>query len=447
MIPNKDVFCSSPWLHVRIGHSGKFYVCRWADRAQPNFDSQDIELSIQNMSLFEYLNSTTMVELRNQLLTGVKPTACNQCYYQDSFQKLSGRKKQLFRSNLDDENTFELKFKQSPHYEMFKYSQDHNGLTNVQPIDLQIDLENTCNVSCIMCNPSLSSRLATDYIKLHRIAPTVFADPPRFKCWASDPALVAKFVNDLKQIPNIDYIHFLGGETLYVESFYTICEALIEAGLAKNIIVGTTTNGTVYSERLEKLIPQFRAFHLGLSIESVNPINNYIRYPSEIDKVLETFSKFYALRKASPTLHLELRITPNIFSIYYLDELVQYMVENEVTAESCCILANPSHLRIELLPDYLKQQTIQKLVVVASKNSLVRRDQTPDTRNPEFLKQVLSNVVYGYIDFMKDMKLPTNAEEERFKLVQFLKGFEAIRNNSILDCAPEFKDFLLNYGY
>ncbi len=447
MIPNKDVFCSSPWLHIRIGHSGKFYVCRWADRGQPNFDTQDVELSIRNMSLFEYLNSAPMVEIRNQLLTGVKPTACNQCYYQDSFQKLSARKKQLFRSKLDDKNTFELKFKQSPHYEMFKYSQDNNGLTNVQPIDLQIDLENTCNVSCIMCHPALSTKLTTDYVKLHQIAPTVFVDPPRFKCWASDPLLVEKFIADLKQIPNIDYIHFLGGETLFVESFYTICEALIEADLAKNIIVGTTTNGTVYSDRLEKLIPQFRAFHLGLSIESVNPINDYIRYPSEIDKVLQTFSKFYALRKASPTLHLELRITPNIFSIYYLDEVIQYMADNDITAESCYILNNPSMLRIELLPDYLKQQAIQKLVGVAEKNSLVRCPQTPDTRNPAFLKQVLSNVIYGYVDFMQDMKLPDNVEEERYKLVQFLKGFETLRKNSILDYAPEFKDFLVSYRY
>jgi hypothetical protein len=447
MIPNKDVFCSSPWLHVRIGHSGKFYVCRWADRAQPNFDSQHAELSIQHMSLFDYLNSAPMVELRSQLLAGVKPTACSQCYYQDSFQKLSGRKKQLYRSKLDDLATFDTRFDQSPHYEMFKYSQDNSGRTDVQPIDLQIDLDNVCNVSCIMCTPSLSTRLTSDYIKLNQIDPAVFAAPPKIQCWASDPALVEKFIDEVKKIPNIDYIHFLGGETLYVESFYIICEALIDAGLAKSIIVGTTTNGTVYSDRLEKLIPQFRGFHLGLSIESVAPLNDYIRFGSEINEVLRKFDCFIKLREVHPRLHLELRITPNVFSIYYIDELIQYMADNTITAESCFILNRPSCLRIELLPAHLKEVALQKLIAVAEKNVMVRSEQNPDTRNPELFREVLSNVTYSYIDFLTNMNTPDNVEEERGNLVKFLKGFELLRGNSILTYAPEFKTFLTEYGY
>ena len=439
---DKNVFCSSPWLHIRIGYDGTFFPCRWGDRKLYREDVECLK-NIKDTSIVEYVNSQQMKNIRNELLTGIKPTGCHSCYYEESFGKMSGRTKQLYRSKLNDTFNFE----DSPHYKIFEYSQQNSGLTNVLPIDLQIDIENTCNSACIMCHPNLSSRLKSDYFKLHQIDPNVFSQPIEFKCWAADPVLLQKFINELKEFPSIEYVHLLGGETLYVESFYTICEALIEADLAKNIILGTTTNGTVYSKRLEKIIPEFKGFHLGLSIESVNPLNDYIRYPSDIRKVKEIFAKFISLKNKFGSLHLELRITPNIFSIFYLDEMIQYMCDNDITAESCNILRTPSCLRMELLPEYLRIEALTKLKAVVLKNSLVRVPQNPDTRHPDLTRDIISNVAYGYIDFLEGMSPPGDVESERVKLVKFLKGFESLRGNTILDYAPEYADFLNAYGY
>ena len=443
MIPNKDVFCSSPWLHIRLSYAGNFIPCRWIDRNM----YANVDFSIKRHGIMEYFNSPPMIKLRQQLMNGEKPAGCRPCYYEDSVGKLSGRKKQLFRSKLDDEETFEETFHYSPHFTLFDYSQKVNGFATGAPYDLQIDLTNTCNSACIMCHPALSTRLHVDYVKLSKISPLVFAAPPVFEYWANDPGLVQKFVDELKLLPSIEYIHFIGGETLYIESFYTICEALIKADLAKDIIIGTTTNGTVYSDRLENIISEFKACHLGLSIESVTSLNDYIRYPSKVSEVKGMFDNFLNLRSRVTNLHLELRVTPNIFSIFYFDEVVQYMCDNNITAESCNILQNPPCLKIELLPEDLRAIATQKLITVAEKNLLSKQNQTPNTRNSELARQVMANVTYGYIDFLTNLQAPENVEEERFKLVKFLKGFESLRNNSILDYAPEFSDFLKSYGY
>ena len=440
---DKDVFCSSPWLHVKITRAGNFIPCRWANNAPA-----DPRFNIQKIGIVDYFNSPPMVELRQQLLNGEKPDICQSCYYEDSFNKLSGRKKQLFRSKLDNRETFDEQVEHSPHINMFKYSQEHNGEANVLPFDFQIDLENTCNAACIMCGPNSSSRLAVDFVKLHQVSPNVFPVFPTKKMWSVDSMMLEKFIEELTVLPNIEYIHLLGGETLYVESFYSICEALINAGLSKKIIMGTTTNCSVFSPRLENIISEFKAFHLGLSIESVNPLNDYVRYPTMIDDVLSKISHFKLLRDQVPSLHLTLRITPNIFTIFYLDEVIQYMVDNNITAESCNILLDPSCLRVELLPQDLRERTLQKLQLVAENNSLVRSaTQNPDTRNNNIMREIQANVVYGYIDFLTEMKLPGDAQSERYKLVEFLKGFESIRGNSILDYAPEYLEFLKSYGY
>ena len=48
----------------------------------------------------EFYNSDAMRQLRLDMLSGNKPTACEPCYYQDQFGKLSGRVRQLNKSAI-----------------------------------------------------------------------------------------------------------------------------------------------------------------------------------------------------------------------------------------------------------------------------------------------------------------------------------------------------------
>ena len=167
-------------------------------------------------------------------------------------------------------------------------------------------------------------------------------------------------------IPNLKYVHLLGGETLYDENFYTICEALIERGAAQNVIMGTTTNGTVYNERIEHIIRNFKEVHLGISIEAVSKLNDYIRYPSQVNEIKRNIERYLDLR-ADTGLNVIIRISPNIFSIYELDQLFEYLIQVHAIAESCNILTDPASLRIELLPNDIRQECLQKFNELVTK--------------------------------------------------------------------------------
>jgi len=430
----RDTFCSSPWFHVRLTYNGDFQECRW-------FKDQTTEpVNIRTTSVMEFYNSNRMRDLRTQFLQGQQPAGCSNCYYQDQFGKLSGRSRQLLKSGIT--NQFELQARSSPHFEHFKYSENNNGLADLYPVDLQIDLGNVCNSACIMCNPVASSRLEQDYIKLHKIDPVTFSNPTRYRSWTQDA--IDRFVSELTTIP-VRYIHFLGGETLYDSSFYAICQGLVDAGLSKNIIVGTTTNGTIYDDRVEHLIRQFKEFHLGISIESVAELNNYVRYPSEIDLVLENIDSFLKLRECS-NVHVSLRITPNIFTAYELDQLFEYMIEHNVIAESCDILSDPACLRIELMPNDIRQEIITKIGAVIDRHGLVKTGQM-NIRNTTVVNDVIADTIIDYYNFMKSYTVPDDADLHRSQLVKFLKGFETLRKNTIIDYAPRYKDFLRSYGY
>lgn len=436
----RDNFCSSPWFHIKINPVGDYSVCRW------DYSSTPSKYNIANTSIQEFVNSDTMRNLRLDLLNGQRPKYCESCYYQDGANKVSGRRKQLLKSGIQILE-FDRTFCSSPHFELFKHSYTHNGATEKTPVDLQIDLGNTCNSACIMCVPTYSSRLAKDYIQLKQLEPGVFGSYQIGKNWSDNPELVDKFINDLQNLPEIKYIHFLGGETLYLKSFYDICERLIDLDLAKNISIGTTTNGTVYSEQLEKIIKSFKHVHLGISVESFNQINDYIRWPSTISIVQDNLSKFLALRETTK-LHISLRITPSILSILHLDTVFEYMIKNKVIAESCNILQEPECLRIELLPEDLRAQAVDKINAIIKKYSLIKSDETIiNLRRDDLVDPVITQTIYEYLDILNLMTAPLDAEAHRQDLVKFLKAFETLRNNNILEYLPEYGKFLRSYGY
>lgn len=433
-----ETFCSSPWFHFRINSDGSYTTCRWSLNAKT-------DKSLKTHTLLEFYNSEVMKQMRKDLLDGKKLDQCSNCYYEDSFDKLNGRQRQLLKSAVKVKE-FNLTLRSSPHYPNFEFSYQNQGLANLYPVDLQIDLGNVCNNSCIMCYPEFSNRLQLDWQKLHKIESSIFTNPVVTVPWTKDEKLVKKFIDSLTEIPNLKYLHFLGGETLFEESFYRICQHLIDNGIAKNIIVGTTTNGTIYSDRLEYLMQNFKEFHLGISIESTTSLNDYIRYPSKIENVLENIDKFLKFRNLNPNLYVSLRITPNIFTIFEIDKLFVYMIENNVIAESCNILTNPDQLRIEILPSNIRETVKNKIKKIIDFYEL-ESSEIINIRRNDYIPNVISNVILDYYRFISEYTVPDNIEPLRYKLVKFTKSFESIHKNSILDHIPQYEEFLRAYGY
>ena len=436
----KDSFCSSPWYHIRIDPAGRYLPCRWSS-------SQEVTgYTVANTSITEFMNSDTMSKIRVNMLNGNTQTMCSACYYEDNKNKVNGRQKQLLKSAIRIEN-FDHTFCSSPHWDLFEYSFNNNGLTNSTPVDLQIDLGNTCNSACVMCSPTYSSKLSVEYTQLIKIEPSLFKKYGKFKNWTDDITLVNKFVDDLANLPNIEYIHFLGGETLYLKSFYTICNRLIELNLAKDISLGTTTNCTVYTPELEHIIRNFKQVHLGLSVEALHPVNDYIRYPSKHTQIALNIVKFLDLRRQH-NLHISLRITPSALSVLHLDTLFEVMLNDKVTAESCNILHEPSCLRLELLPKTLLNQALTKINQLIQKYQLKDSDEKIiNTRQDHLIDSVIAQVIFEYKYLLENVNYFDGVEQERYNLVNYLKAFEQLHNNNILDYLPEYEEFLRSYGY
>ncbi len=440
----KTNFCSSPWYHLRIRHDGSYDMCRWGENTTLS------QYNIATHSFEDFVNSSEMKRFRMDLLNGNSPSKCISCYHSEKSGQLPGRIKQLLKSGIR-QSEFDETFLSSPHKSWFEQAWKNNGNISPRSVDLQIDLSNVCNNACIMCSPRSSTRLGYDFEKLHNISPTLFEKPAKkiYNNWAADKKVLNQFIDEINKHGNeLKYIHFLGGETLYVEEFYTICEALIASGHSKNIVVGTTTNGTIFSDRLTSIISSFKECHLGISIETVNNLNDYIRYGSKIDKVLNNIEKFLSLRNDYGPLHLELRTTFSALSIYHADSLLDFMFRNNISSESCHVMHWPAMQIVELLPENIKEN-IQKRILNVLKHyevdtQLPEIDANPRVRGHE--NQQTHRIGNELLKLLK-MPEPIDVENRRTQLVQYLKAFEQIRHNCILDYLPEYEEFLRSYNY
>jgi len=415
---------------MRIDSQGDFHYCRWANEKQ-----QPSNANISNSSPITWFQKN-MSLARQSMLDGDGVSTCSPCWIMEQHGKVSGRQRQLLKIGVMA-GDFEKSLLSSPWLKKFEYSGKNSGDTDQWPQDWQIDLGNYCNSACVFCNPLQSSRLATEFKKLKLIDSL----PPN--SWCDDHDNIEKFVDVLARSPKLSYLHFLGGETLITPGFARILRSLIDRGINQDITIGFTTNLTVWNQDIIDMLIQFRKVNLGMSLECLHPLNDYVRYGSEIGAVETIMEKWIALGEMH-AWSLQLRVTPSIFSIYYLDTIYEYAISHGVSVESCNFLEDPVFMKPSVLPRKHRDLVMGRLRRFIDKHWLPDQDQVINTRHRDRHHRQILQDAQSYLDYL------TNRSDESHllpDLVRFIKLLESNRNNSILDYLPEYEDFLRSAGY
>ena len=418
----KDQFCSSPWFHMRITNSGGMTYCRWADKTVS-------QANIQDVSPVEFFQQH-MNSVRTSMLNGTAPSGCKECHLMEQHNKVSGRQKQLLKVGVRLEQ-FEKTLASSPWVDTFK----SNKFTQL-PQDWQIDLGNYCNSACVFCEPGSSSRLATEWKRLG------FIDQLPPSNWTDDPALVSKFIGTLEQSSHIQYLHFIGGETLITPAFKVILEALIKAGLNRTATIGFTTNLGVWRDDVVDLLTQFQGVNLGMSVESFKIVNDYVRYPTCLPTMFENLDRWREVATQHQWL-LQFRTTPTALTVGSMLGVYDFAWHHGIAVESCNFLDKPEFMRPSVLPPEYRAQVIaqfEKWIADRDAGSSV----VLNIRDPNQAHNQVVQDLQSYVNYLK------NAPDESSRLpelVEFLKKLESGRGNSILTYLPEYEELFRSAGY
>ena len=104
-----------------------------------------------------------------------------------------------------------------------------------------------------MCNPQASSAIASQHIKWGIKSSKQYLGTD----WTQNDQVWNSFLQQLLETPNLNNIHFMGGETLLTKRF----EDLVDHMIAHNrldVCFSFVTNGTAFRPELMSKLKQFR---------------------------------------------------------------------------------------------------------------------------------------------------------------------------------------------
>jgi len=346
-----DWFCPQPftnWYRSIIGRTQPCCVIKNWYTSNNKFKGE--------VSLEEDYSSALNKSFRNQILDGAGPMVeecCTQCITNEKNGKTSHR-----LVYLDEFLTGSLKHRKE---ELENYLVSEQTQPLIMTMEYKVS-DNYCNLKCNMCRSINSSTLAKENVELEKqghILTYTHKLPKPF-----NGKFHYKKKESFKDLDNVlktlSILELVGGETLAIPQNYELLDRIIELGISKNIEVKITTNATIIPKINGKTIfdyvPHFKKIEFLISIEFWGNKNNYLRYGSDWDIIMDNVLKF-----KKHNINVSWHSTVNALNVGYLNEMPMEQEFNglvEGKGEIYSIASVPPDIKDQ----YLKKDNPEKIV-------------------------------------------------------------------------------------
>jgi organic radical activating enzyme len=436
-MPNENIFCNTPWYELHIYWDGSLGIC--CQEAHKLYDESDRQYNIANMTIMEWFNSNPVRKFRTDILKDHRLTECRRCYIEEDHQGNSRRLKSNQKSVIFTRTAFTDSFQQSPGHSKFLYSANHQGHTTTVPIDLHIDLGNFCNLACKMCNPRASSTIASQQVQwgIESSRQYLGAD------WTKNQTVWNSFKQQLLELPGLNNIHFMGGETLLTPRLEDLVDFMIEHQRF-DLCFSFVTNGTVFRPTLLDKLKQFRRVGIEISIETIDEHNAYQRQGTDTTEVLNNIDQYQKWCNNS-SITVTLRPAPSLLSIGYYAGLLEYALNHQLVVKSN-LCFNPRFLSAEILPESIKKQYQVPYLKLLSTLSDIVVDSDYNASDPNNYKQVIKEQIEMCLSVLQTTT-PTDSEQQLEELVRHCERWDRVYGYDARVLYPEFQPILDYYGY
>lgn len=303
---SKDTWCIYPFVHLATFTDGALTPCCVAKQYK--------DLNLHNLTLEEAWNHPSIQEVRRKMIDGETVRNCSDCYQVESY-------------GVDSHRTSSNRiFKEEYGLTKDNFSSENVDIENLITLDLR--LGNTCNLKCIMCRPNESHKWYDDIIELKKsLLPLKIKNDIEHKSnynrddfnWIKNKLFWDNIDNIL---PNIKEITFGGGEPFMLKEVKKLLKYAVENDLAKNIKLRFHTNGTYLTPNDFELLNYFKKVQLMFSIDGVEDINYFLRYPADWNKIIDTINEN---EKYGKNIESFILASLSSVSVFYLDSLYDYV--------------------------------------------------------------------------------------------------------------------------
>jgi sulfatase maturation enzyme AslB (radical SAM superfamily) len=439
-VTDKNIFCNAPWYELQIYWDGSLgFCCQEDHKLYPNESSGHYNIS--RMTIAEWFDSEPMRAARMGMLGSQTNSICRRCYHEQEHNGTSRRHKSNQKSVIFTKTAFDESYLQSPGHTKFESSRLNQGAYSGMPIDLHIDLGNYCNLACKMCRPQASSVIAAQEVKWGNKDAVQYIGTD----WTRDEAVWSRVLDELSTIPNLNNIHFMGGETLITRRFEDFVDYMIARGRT-DLHFSFITNGTTFNESLLNKLTQFKRVGIEVSIETITKHNAYQRQGTDTDLVLKNIDRYLEYCNGN-NITLTVRPAISALTIGYYHTLLQYCIERKIIVKSLWV-NKPDYLNPQILPNAIKQKYIlnyKKLIedyVLESADHLVDYNES----DPNEIVRVIASQAFQCINMLNSPR-PSDSEEQLKIMVAQCRRWDDVYGYDARNLYPELTEILDRYGY
>lgn len=366
-----NTFCYAPWSNIEILPNGKILPCC---KFQDSYYEE--KFNIVEHSIEFYRSSNFRKLIKQEFQQGHWPQGCERCRIEET-------------SNIPSKRQLDFQ-RWEEHYKNYNKDTD-------QILTISAAIGNTCNLKCIMCNPSASSLWAKEYKDVYNV---------------NFPVITEFRKNTIRQLidyaPELIHLDIHGGEPFLsgIQEHENLLDSYISTGQAKNISIHYTTNGTIWPthdwfERWK----YFKEIDLQISIDGIGRRYEYIRYPANWNVLEKHANQYLDYEQKTSNFRLSIAHTVSAYNVYYMDEFFSWCKQTGLPKPWTGKLHNPPILRPTVWHENARFEIVRKLEssLYAEVNAWADHMKNNDDSLlfEDFKKYVHTHDSYRYTDFMQ----------------------------------------------
>ncbi len=220
-------------------------------------------------------------------------------------------------------------------------------------------------------------------------------------------------------------LSFAGGEPMLHKKLADVLDLFVARGLSKSISLYFSTNGTIKTPKMSRLLKEFGWVGIGVSIDGVGSLQEYIRPPSKWTKVRDNLLQY----RDEGIAAVSGQPTPHVYNLYGLLDLVRFFDSHAITFMLNNVLYGPRYLSFDMLPQAMVDE-------VAAEWQTYRDEEC----RPEMRKEV--DTLIGAL--MRPR--PSNAEALQTQFARFTADMDKNRGQSLRSAAPRLHHRLVQEG-
>ena len=397
-------FCVLPWIHLATHPIGQVTPCCVADMkdgASVALSPEGRDYRLSQDKLVDIANSPKFNEIRKQMVQGIEPKVCSNCYFYE--KNNVGSKRSI--SNHQYADLID---------ECFKNTKSDGSLKELNYKYIELRLGNVCNLKCVTCNAFSSSKWNEDI--------PAFFDTQFEKEYPLSGKIVewyrdTKFYDELfSHCSGLREIWINGGEPTLIKEHGYFLDKFINDGTCKDIELHYSLNCTSFPDKFIEQWKQFKKVKIHLSIDDLGKRIHYVRFPSRWDVTMKNLDKILEYRDV---FEIQILQTVSLLNIHNLVDFKNFTVEKDLQWVMNFV-KYPDHLSVRHLPEDHKIKILENLTNVTEE---------------EYTKI--------------KVELEQERDEKVFeKFLEFISRLDTKRNIRIWDYLPEwenhFKAYIIN---